>query len=679
MALTAPAPGRPVIRPPMEAVLPRFAYGLLLAELATLVFVEHHHGAQMQPSHALGMAIGWVGTASMILMHVYSIRRRVRALSRWGKLSRWLQLHIFLGLQGALLVTFHSLHLSTLSNLSGVTFGLTLIVVMSGIFGRYLFSMLPKGIAGERLGARQVEAELAELLPLVEPQGNEGTPQLRAALQELAAADDAEHGAVGVPHAGGRGPQGAACVASARRRHRRRAQVRARCGGARGARSHRGGGQTAGDAAAPPDHALVGGAHVPRLDHPAPAAHLPALRLGRAPRHRSLPVHGRVFVMTGNRLAAALFVPFLVVTCGLSSRAVAFDYHGLVALDGMVTVDPSAREVTNGELGMRARAALLNIGGRFDVRTDFWARLGAGSIGVGNPTVQELRELSLKARDLGGRVDLTIGRFHTPGGFWLIADGARLDLRYASWLTHSVYGGLRSFATDRRNADLTTENPVALPLAGTSLAVRHRVFDLSLTFTWARDAIDLQNRLDVTSGASPMAGGTLRRERHVEDEFFLDVQALIVPSESVVIAAGGSFGTRYDVRFEAQDAMTSQIRATLGTQTLGAVSAWLMAEWRPVKRLRLDYSGVFERIRLIQSQSMLFLTAQGTAAQLAPGDFLDNGVRAGLLLWKAMRADCNIGCAIAATRTSSTTWWPGFAATSSCSTGSASSPASAWT
>src|SRR5688572_30518482 len=102
----------------------------------------------------------------MLVMHVYSLRRRVRAMARWGRIRSWLEVHIFLGLQGAMLVTFHSLHLSTLTNISGLTFALTLVVVCSGIFGRYLFAQLPKSISGERLSAAQVGEELAVLRAL---------------------------------------------------------------------------------------------------------------------------------------------------------------------------------------------------------------------------------------------------------------------------------------------------------------------------------------------------------------------------------------------------------------------------------------------------------------------------------------------------------------------------------
>jgi hypothetical protein len=66
-----------------------------------------------------------------------------------------------------MMVTFHSLHLTTLLNISGATLTLTLIVAASGAFGRYLYSWLPKSLSGERLDAHAIEAELARLQPIV--------------------------------------------------------------------------------------------------------------------------------------------------------------------------------------------------------------------------------------------------------------------------------------------------------------------------------------------------------------------------------------------------------------------------------------------------------------------------------------------------------------------------------
>jgi hypothetical protein len=145
-------------RPPVEVVLPT-AYALILVVKATAL-AYLYATREVRAGGPIGHLIGWIGTGSMVAMHVYSLRRRIRALSGWGSLATWLHVHIFLGLQGALLVTFHSMSLVTLRNLSGATIVVTLVVVASGVFGRWVYAMLPKGAAGERLTVRAIEEEL---------------------------------------------------------------------------------------------------------------------------------------------------------------------------------------------------------------------------------------------------------------------------------------------------------------------------------------------------------------------------------------------------------------------------------------------------------------------------------------------------------------------------------------
>jgi len=60
-------------------------------------------------------------------------------------------------------VTYHSLHLHDARTIQGANIICVYVVVASGIFGRYVYSLLPKSISGDRLSARQIEAELAEL------------------------------------------------------------------------------------------------------------------------------------------------------------------------------------------------------------------------------------------------------------------------------------------------------------------------------------------------------------------------------------------------------------------------------------------------------------------------------------------------------------------------------------
>jgi hypothetical protein len=169
-----------VVRPPAEVVLPVPLYAVLVVELIALVVI--YRDREITAGSPLGHGIGWAGTASMLIMHVYSLRRRLRAFANLGKLRHWLQFHIFMGLQGAMLVTFHSIHLKTVGNIAGITIVLTLIVVCSGIFGRYLFSLIPKNLNGERLGAREIEAELAEMAPVFK---RSAQPSIEAAVAEI--------------------------------------------------------------------------------------------------------------------------------------------------------------------------------------------------------------------------------------------------------------------------------------------------------------------------------------------------------------------------------------------------------------------------------------------------------------------------------------------------------------
>jgi len=77
--------------------------------------------------------------------------------------------HIFLGVQGMVCVVFHSLHVFTrdfavhLLNPAVLNFIAVAVVFFSGLFGRYLYSFLPRTMGGEQMAARDVEAELAKL------------------------------------------------------------------------------------------------------------------------------------------------------------------------------------------------------------------------------------------------------------------------------------------------------------------------------------------------------------------------------------------------------------------------------------------------------------------------------------------------------------------------------------
>jgi dihydropyrimidine dehydrogenase (NAD+) subunit PreT len=143
------------------------------------------------PRHAelpYAQALGWVGVGSMLLMQTYSIRRRLPRLVSLGSLRGWLEVHIFLGIQGALCVVYHGLGLRSWATVQGASYVLVGVVIASGIFGRYLYSRVPRALSGEVLRAEQASAEIAQLqrhLAHVSPELAARTEELLAGVPAL--------------------------------------------------------------------------------------------------------------------------------------------------------------------------------------------------------------------------------------------------------------------------------------------------------------------------------------------------------------------------------------------------------------------------------------------------------------------------------------------------------------
>jgi hypothetical protein len=115
----------------------------------------------LRPSGHVGLALGISGVALMLLMQSYSVRKRVHRLNRLGSLPRWLEFHIFCGIVGPVLITFHTSF--KFNGIVSVAYWSMLLVVASGFVGRYLFVRIPKSIRGQELTYAEVEERAADL------------------------------------------------------------------------------------------------------------------------------------------------------------------------------------------------------------------------------------------------------------------------------------------------------------------------------------------------------------------------------------------------------------------------------------------------------------------------------------------------------------------------------------
>ena len=92
----------------------------------------------LKPSGSIGHALGFIGSIMMLLCYVlYYFRKKFECFDSLGSLSLWLEIHIFLGILGPILILFHTSF--KFHGILGFAFWCMIIVVISGIFGRVFF------------------------------------------------------------------------------------------------------------------------------------------------------------------------------------------------------------------------------------------------------------------------------------------------------------------------------------------------------------------------------------------------------------------------------------------------------------------------------------------------------------------------------------------------------------
>ncbi len=108
-----------------------------------------------------GHSIGIIGFILMLMTEIlYSIRKR-RRTAGWGKMSTWLQFHIFTGLVGPFMVLLHSSW--KFNGLAGIVTLFTVIIVLSGFVGRYIYTQVPRTVDGIEVEADELKRQIGEI------------------------------------------------------------------------------------------------------------------------------------------------------------------------------------------------------------------------------------------------------------------------------------------------------------------------------------------------------------------------------------------------------------------------------------------------------------------------------------------------------------------------------------
>ena len=116
---------------------------------------------QLAPSADIGRWLGIIGTLMMTSILLYSLRKKLRLLERAGNIRMWLSVHIFMGLMGPVLITFHTGF--KLGGIVSIAYWSMIVSMFSGIFGRYIYIQIPRDTSGERLSKVHLEQEEQDL------------------------------------------------------------------------------------------------------------------------------------------------------------------------------------------------------------------------------------------------------------------------------------------------------------------------------------------------------------------------------------------------------------------------------------------------------------------------------------------------------------------------------------
>lgn len=108
----------------------------------------------LRPSGYVGQAAGLLALAIFLMLWLYPLRRRFRALSFLGAMSRWLDTHVALAILLPLIVAVHAGW--QFRGLIGLGYWSMLAVWGSGIVGRYLYIRIPRGKTGLEMNAEDL-------------------------------------------------------------------------------------------------------------------------------------------------------------------------------------------------------------------------------------------------------------------------------------------------------------------------------------------------------------------------------------------------------------------------------------------------------------------------------------------------------------------------------------------
>ena len=134
--------------------------GFMCAAFAIYVGWMFREGRMIDPGEGIGYMLGIAGAVPMVLLLLYSFRKRLRFMRYFGATKYWFRAHMMFGVIGPVIILYHS-NFQVGSLNSQVALFCTLLVAASGIVGRYLYTQIHHGLYGRKASLRELTAQLS--------------------------------------------------------------------------------------------------------------------------------------------------------------------------------------------------------------------------------------------------------------------------------------------------------------------------------------------------------------------------------------------------------------------------------------------------------------------------------------------------------------------------------------
>jgi len=143
--------------------LERFELLISFLLVVSLLVIYAPYALLTTPSggHPIGHLMGMAGLLLMLITEtLYTFRKRV-SWFRVGRLRLWLSFHIITGIVGPWLALLHTAF--EFRGVAGLAMTLTILVVLSGFVGRYIYTAVPRTMAGTVVARTELTAQMAAL------------------------------------------------------------------------------------------------------------------------------------------------------------------------------------------------------------------------------------------------------------------------------------------------------------------------------------------------------------------------------------------------------------------------------------------------------------------------------------------------------------------------------------